>query len=141
MQPLFRIVADGADLTRMGRYAVDDVAVSGPPDTLVISGKASDMRGSGKTTRSGGWEDVSLAQIIGDVAARNGWQPSCPVDTRVPRMDQFNESDFNFITRVAKKHDCTAKLLVLPRQGGQSASGKASMVNTWCSPCAVLFKS
>ncbi|PPK37543.1 late control protein [Pseudomonas laurylsulfatiphila] len=123
----------GADLTRMGRYTVDEVAVSGPPDTLVISGKASDMRGSGKTTRSGSWENVSLAQIVGDVAARNGWQPSCPVDTRVPRMDQLNESDFNFITRLAKKHDCTAKvadgkLLVLPRQGGQSASGKALAV-------------
>ncbi|MDN4543952.1 phage late control D family protein [Pseudomonas sp. C32] len=125
----------GADLTRMGRYTVDEVAVSGPPDTLVISGKASDMRGSGKTTRSGSWEDVSLAQIVGDVAARNGWQPSCPVDIRVPRMDQLNESDFNFITRLAKKHDCTAKvadgkLLVLPRQGGQSASGRALSVIT-----------
>lgn len=50
-------------------------------------------------------------------------------------MDQLNESDFKFITRMTKKHDCTAKvadgkLLVLPRQGGQSASGKALEVIT-----------
>ncbi|SEN18602.1 hypothetical protein SAMN04487857_11196 [Pseudomonas sp. ok272] len=120
----------GQALARMGRYTVDDVEVSGPPDTLVIRGKASDMRGSGKTTRSGSWENVPLSRIVSDIAARNGWKPECPVATAVPRADQLNESDFNFITRLAKAHDCTAKvgdgkLLVLPRQSGQTASGKS----------------
>ncbi|MCO7516409.1 contractile injection system protein, VgrG/Pvc8 family [Pseudomonas guariconensis] len=119
----------GQALTRMGRYTVDEVEVTGPPDTIAVRGKASDMRGSGKTTRSGSWEDVPLQQIVRDVAARNGWQPVCPVQTKVPRVDQRSESDFNFITRLAKQYDCTAKvadgkLLVMPRQGGQSASGK-----------------
>ena len=119
----------GAALSRMGRYTVDEVELSGPPDTLVIRGKASDMRGSGKTTRSGSWEGVSLASIVSDVAARNGWQPVCPLAIAVPRADQLSESDFNFITRLAKQYDCTAKvadgkLLVMRRQAGQSASGK-----------------
>ncbi|OAB54143.1 phage late control D family protein [Pseudomonas thivervalensis] len=116
-------------LTRLGLYTVDEIQVSGPPDTLIIRGKASDMRGSGKTVRSGSWENVPLQQIVRDVAARNGWQPVCPVQTKVPRVDQLNESDYNFITRLAKQYDCTAKLadgklLVMPRQGGQTASGK-----------------
>ena len=34
-------------LARLGRYAVDTVEVSGPPDSIVIKGKSSDMRGSG----------------------------------------------------------------------------------------------
>ncbi|MCH4872865.1 phage late control D family protein [Pseudomonas sp. TMW22091] len=119
----------GAALSRMGRYTVDEVELSGPPDTLVIRGRASDMRGSGKTTRSGSWEGVSLASIVSDVAARNGWQPVCPLAIAVPRADQLSESDFNFITRLAKQYDCTAKvadgkLLVMQRQPGQSASGK-----------------
>ncbi|MEJ1224567.1 contractile injection system protein, VgrG/Pvc8 family [Pseudomonas sp. CCNWLW56] len=119
----------GQALTRLGRYTVDEIELSGPPDTMVIRGKASDMRGSGKTVRSGSWEDVPLQQIVRDVAARNGWQPVCPVQTKVPRVDQLNESDYNFITRLAKQYDCTAKLadgklLVMPRQGGQTASGK-----------------
>ncbi|MBF8703234.1 phage late control D family protein, partial [Pseudomonas putida] len=114
----------------LGSYTVDEVEVTGPPDTITLRGKASDMRGSGKTTRSGSWEDVALAKIVSDVAARNGWEPGCTVETKVPRVDQRNESDFNFITRLAKQYDCTAKvadgkLVVLPRQGGQSASGKA----------------
>ncbi len=120
----------GAALTRLGSYTVDEVELSGPPDTLVIRGKASDMRGSGKTTRSGSWEGGSLSSIVSDVAARNGWTPVCPVATVVPRADQLGESDFNFITRLSKQFDCTAKvadgkLLVMPRQSGQSASGKA----------------
>lgn len=119
----------GQALTRLGRYTVDEIELLGPPDTLVIRGKASDMRGSGKTVRSGSWENVPLQQIVRDVAARNGWQPVCPVQTKVPRVDQLNESDYNFITRLAKQYDCTAKLadgklLVMPRQGGQTASGK-----------------
>ena len=119
----------GQALTRLGRYTVDEIELSGPPDTLVIRGKASDMRGSGKTVRSWSWENVPLQQIVRDVAARNGWQPVCPVQTKVPRVDQLNESDYNFITRLAKQYDCTAKLadgklLVMPRQGGQTASGK-----------------
>lgn len=117
-------------MARLGSYTVDEVEVTGPPDTITLRGKASDMRGSGKTTRSGSWEDVALAKIVSDVAARNGWEPGCTVETKVPRVDQRNESDFNFITRLAKQYDCTAKvangkLVVLPRQGGQSASGKA----------------
>lgn len=119
----------GQALTRLGRYTVDEIELSGPPDTMVIRGKASDMRGSGKTVRSGSWENVPLQQIVRDMAARNGWQPVCPVQTKVPRVDQLNESDYNFITRLAKQYDCTAKLadgklLVMPRQGGQTASGK-----------------
>ncbi len=117
-------------LARLGRYTVDDIEASGPPDTLVIRGKASDMRGTGKTTRSGSWENVPLSRIVRDIAARNGWAPECSVATIVPRVDQLNESDFNFITRLAKDHDCTAKvadtkLLVLPRQSGQTARGKS----------------
>ncbi|WP_122604253.1 phage late control D family protein [Pseudomonas viridiflava] len=125
----------GHRLTRLGLYTVDDVEASGPPDTLVIRGKGSDMRGSGRTTRSGSWENVTLQQIVSDIAARNGWKPVCTVTTKVPRIDQLDESDFSFITRVAKKYDCTAKvadgqLLVLPRQEGVSASGKALGVVT-----------
>lgn len=121
---------DTQTLQRLGRYTVDDIEVSGPPDTLVIRGKASDMRGSGKSTRSGSWENTPLSKIVEDIAARNGWIPECSIATVVPRADQLTESDFNFITRLARDHDCTAKvangkLLVLARQNGQTASGKS----------------
>lgn len=120
---------DGAQLTRINSYTVDEVELTGPPDTLVIRGKASDMRGSGKTTRNGSFEGKTLAEIVATVARRNGWIPACDVQTVVPRADQLGESDYNFITRIARLHDCTAKvangkLLVLKRQAGVTASGK-----------------
>lgn len=119
----------GQPLTRLGRYTVDEVELLGPPDTLVIRGKASDLRGSGRTIRSGSWEAVPLQRIVAEIGARNGWQAICPLLTQVPRVDQVNESDLNFLTRLARQFDSTAKvangqLLVLPRQSGQSASGK-----------------
>lgn len=124
---------EGEKLALIGKYTVDEIEVSGPPDTLVIRSKSSDTRSSAKTTRSGSWEGVSLASIVSDVAARNGWQPECTVQTVVPRADQLSESDLSFITRLAKQHDCTAKvadgkLIVMPRQGGVTASGKALSV-------------
>ena len=126
---------EGQALKRMGAYTVDEVQVSGPPDELTIRGKASDMRGSGKTIRSGSWENVPLSQIVGDIAKRNGWEVVCPVTTKVERIDQRNESDFNFFTRLARQYDCTAKvaegkLLVMLRQGGKSTSGKSLQVVT-----------
>jgi len=125
----------GQALSLLGRYTVDELELSGPPDTLVIRGKASDLRGTGKTIRSGSWEAVTLQRIVADIAARNGWQAVCPVATSIVRVDQYSESDFNFITRLARQHDCTAKLangqlLVLPRQAGKSASGQALGVVT-----------
>lgn len=117
-------------LEKIGRYTVDEVAVSGPPSTLVISGKAADMRGSGKTVRHGAFEDTTLAEVVRRVAARNGWEPVCTLTDRVVRLEQRGESDINFITRVAKLYDCTAKvadgkLLVMRREGAVSASGRA----------------
>ncbi|MBT1262496.1 late control protein [Pseudomonas sp. VS40] len=116
-------------LVRLGRYVVDEIEVSGPPDTIVIRGKASDMRGTGKSIRSGSWEDVPLSKIVSDIAARNGWTPACTIATKVARADQLHESDFSFVTRLAKQYDCTAKvgdgkLMVIQRQAGLSASGK-----------------
>lgn len=120
----------GQALAKQGVYMVDAVEFAGPPDVIVVRGRASDMRGSGKSVRSGSWESVSLSRIVNDIAARNGWKAECPVTTVVPRADQIKESDYHFITRLARQFDCTAKvadgkLLVLPREGGESASGKS----------------
>ena len=126
---------EGEKLGFLGRFTVDEVEVSGPPDTMVIRSKSGDTRGSAKTTRDGSWEGVPLSTIVADVAKRNGWTPECTVDTPVERADQLGESDLNFINRIAKQYDCTAKLadgklIVLPRQAGKSSSGKTLPVVT-----------
>ncbi|HDQ4605719.1 phage late control D family protein [Pseudomonas aeruginosa] len=119
----------GEPLMRMGRFTVDTLQWAGPPDCLTVTAKAGDMRGSGKTIRSGGWEGTTLAQVCRDVGARNGWRVECPLQVAIARVDQVNESDYHFVTRLARQYDCTAKLaegmlMVLPRQSGQSATGR-----------------
>lgn len=59
-----------AGLARQALYVDDEITVSGSPDTLVVKGKATDMRGSGKTIRSGSWEGVLLSKIVADIAVR-----------------------------------------------------------------------
>ncbi|QRY81099.1 late control protein [Pseudomonas sp. PDNC002] len=114
----------------MGRYKVDTITFSGAPDTLVIKAKSADSRNLAKSIRSDSWENVTLAEIVERIAARNGWKAQCEVKTRIVRADQINESDYHFITRLARQYDCTAKiadlkLLVMPRQAGRSASGQS----------------
>ncbi|WP_325435128.1 phage late control D family protein [Pseudomonas nitroreducens] len=113
----------------MGRYTVDTIAFSGAPDTLVVKAKSGDSRNAGKSVRSDSWENVTLAEIVKRIAERNGWQAECEVGARIERADQIKESDYHFVTRLARQYDCTAKiadlkLLVMPRQGGRSASGQ-----------------
>lgn len=117
-------------LTRIGRYRIDEVESSGPPQAIVMRGRPSDMAGGLKTARKHAWEGVTLEQVVKDVAARNKLKPVCTVKASIPRLDQLNESDLHFITRVARQYDATAavkggQLIVMPR-GGQtkSASGK-----------------
>jgi hypothetical protein len=118
-------------LARIGRYRVDEVKSSGPPQQVSFSGRPADMSGKIKQVRRGAWEAVSLESIVQAVAERNQLQAVCKVKATVARVDQMNESDLHFITRLASQYDATAtvkggKLLVLPRGGqAQSVSGKA----------------
>ncbi|MHC1479817.1 phage late control D family protein [Frateuria aurantia] len=114
----------------VGQYTVDETEYAGPPDSIVLRGKSASMLGSGKSTRSGSWDRVPLSQIVADVAGRNGWTPLCSVADVVERADQVKESDFHFITRIARQHGCTAKLgngklIVVPLGMASSGSGKS----------------
>ena len=132
-------------LTRIGRYRIDEVESIGPPQKIVMHGRPADMSGSLKSARRHSWEGVDLATVVRQIAARNKLTPVCNVKARIDRVDQMNESDLHFITRLARQYDATAsvkggKLLVLAR-GGQtkSASGKKlptivlkrSDIDTW----------
>ncbi len=117
-------------LTRIGRYRIDEVELSGPPQIINLRGRAANMAGNLKAARRHAWENTTLEAVVRDVATRNKLKPVCKVKASLARVDQMNESDMNFLTRLARDHDATAsikggQLLVLPRGGQQqSASGK-----------------
>ncbi|QDQ24913.1 late control protein [Chitinimonas arctica] len=128
----------GEGMNRLGRYRVDEIEVKGPPAAILIRCKAADVSEDSKTHRRGSWEDTTLSTIVGDIAGRHGWQPVCAVQAEIVRADQVGESDLHFLTRLARLHNATAtvkagKLLVLPRDSGQQASG-GSMAELAISP-------
>lgn len=120
---------EGQALSFVGKYKVDEVEISGPPRSMVIRAKPTNIAATMKSQRRHSWEAVKLCDIVADVASRNQLQPLCKVDVLVPRADQINESDMHFITRLAKQHGATAtvkngELVVAIRGAGKSGSGK-----------------
>lgn len=126
---------EGKGLVDMGAYVVAEITIGISPRTLTLRGRPANMRAAPKTQRSQGYEFTTLKAVVGQVAARNGWEAACSVDATIPRADQCGESDIHFLTRLARAHNATAtvkenKLIVLPRGASTTASGAAVPVLT-----------
>jgi phage protein D len=118
----------GEPLKFVGRYKVDEIEISGPPQSMMIRGKPGDLVASLKEQKRRSWESTTLDAITGDIARDNGLQPFCPLNPAIARADQINESDMHFITRMARQYGATAtvkdgKLIVVTRGEGKSGSG------------------
>ncbi len=114
----------------MGRYTVDEVEISGPPDTLTIRAKAADMRAALKQRRTRSWHQVLLGDLIETIAAEYGLNPRVAKELArivLPHVDQTDESDLHLLTRLGEQYDAAAKpangRLVFARRGaGLSAT-------------------
>lgn len=120
-------------LRRIGLYTVDEVSIEGPPDTLIIRARAADFRQSLKAQRTQSWELVSLSDIVSTIASRHGLAPII-ADTlkqsMIEHVDQTDESDLHFLTRLGKAYGAIAKpaegrLLFVPEGEAKTASGKS----------------
>ncbi|MGJ7459450.1 phage late control D family protein [Halomonas sp. RA08-2] len=122
----------GEALVERGTYIVDEVEHSGSPDVLIIRARSADMRGSlpGKRTQS--WEGLTLGELVTTIAARHGLAPvvgttlqGVPID----HIDQTEESDPHFLTRLAERFDAVAtvkagRLLFMAAGTATTASGQ-----------------
>jgi phage protein D len=119
-------------LVKMGLFTVDEIALTGSPDTITISCKAADMRTSLKEKKTRSWPNTTLGDIIKKIANEHGLQPAIAqplASISIKHIDQTNESDLHLITRLAKQHDAVAKpangyLLYVPRGEAKTASGQ-----------------
>jgi phage protein D len=120
---------EGEALSFIGRYKVDEIEISGPPQSMMIRGKPADLVSSMKEQKRRSWENKTLDAIVGEIARDNRLQPLCPLTALIERADQINESDMHFVTRMARQYGATAtvkdgKLIVAVRGDGKSASGR-----------------
>jgi hypothetical protein len=109
-------------LVHMGRFVVDTVEETGPPDTLTIRALSANFAQSIKAERDLSYSAATLGTIIRTVAERNGLTPAIEdglAALGIPHVDQTTESDANLVARLAKPVDAIAAvkaehLLFLP---------------------------
>ena len=123
----------GDELFHLGKFTVDEVEPSGPPDILTIRGKAADMRQGFKAQRSRSFRDTTIGAIVARIATENGLTPACAESlkaTPIAHRDQTNESDLHFLTRLGRDYGAVAapkdgRLVFAPASTGLSASGQS----------------
>lgn len=128
----------GSALIDKGVFTVDEIEHSGAPDKLTIRARSADFRETLNIRRDHSYHKATIGGIIKTIAERNKLTPTlnkAMSDLTVDHIDQTNESDGNFITRLAKQYGAIAAIkngnLLFIRQGqAKTASGKLIPVMT-----------
>ncbi|KQN46827.1 hypothetical protein ASE93_11990 [Serratia sp. Leaf50] len=123
----------GSALIGKGSFTVDEVEHHGAPDTLTIRARSADFRGSLNSRRAVSYHDTTLGEVVKQIAERNKLKAALAeglADIAIPHLDQTQETDAKFITRLATLHGAVAavkqgKLLFIKPGSGVTASGKA----------------
>ncbi|MGA8569168.1 MAG: contractile injection system protein, VgrG/Pvc8 family [Candidatus Binataceae bacterium] len=98
----------GELLLPCGDFQVDDLEIEGPPDVFHLRCLPAWITPSLRTRNSLGYENQTLLQIAATVAARHGMTViGAPnqVDVSYLRITQKQETDLEFLRRVAIEHD------------------------------------
>ncbi|WP_413503702.1 phage late control D family protein [Serratia grimesii] len=123
----------GEALIYKGVFIVDEVAHSGPPDTMTITARSADFRDEFNVKREVSWHDVTVERVVSAIARRYNLKPIISeslMGLEIDHADQTQESDMSFLTRMAEMLGAIATvkngslLFILPG-GGVSANGKA----------------
>ncbi|HKM19358.1 MAG TPA: hypothetical protein VJY14_04765 [Aliarcobacter sp.] len=94
----------GIDVSLVGLYKVQRTSKNFTQ--LSISATSVDFSDSFKVKRHVTYENVSIKQIVSQVAARHGLEVKCDYDDLyVLSQAQTNESDMHFINRLAKEYN------------------------------------
>jgi phage protein D len=98
--------------TLMGTYIVNEVVISGVPNRISIKGHAADLHSSLKEKISGSFVGQTIGNLVESIAGKHGLIPKIAGDLAgivIDHIDQTNESDMHFLTRLAGKYGAIAK--------------------------------
>ncbi|WP_246190416.1 phage late control D family protein [Pandoraea captiosa] len=115
-----------------GKFTVDEITHTGPPDRIVIRARSADLRSGLTKKRESSYHNVSLLDLVNLIAQRHNLGAmiaSALANQLLSHIDQTGESDASFLTRVAKMFDAIAtvkadKLLFTKLGQSLTASGK-----------------
>ena len=124
---------EGQQLVDKGTFKVDEVEHSGAPDQVTIRARSADLAHTLRQRRDQSWHQLTLEQILRTIATRNGLLPRIHAElasVAIAHIDQTNESDLNFLTRLSKRFDAVAtakkdNLLFLPINSATNSKGQS----------------
>lgn len=107
-------------LVGMGKYIIDEIEISGAPDTVNIRARAvvqtKGVQGAKvlmTTQKTRSWEAKTiLGDLVRIIGVEHGIIATIAVELAaivLPHIDQVNESDMALLTRLAKQYDAIAK--------------------------------
>lgn len=123
----------GEPLVPKGVYNVDEVEHAGPPDRIIVRARSADFRTSLIEQKTRAWDNVTLGDIINTISTDHDLDAAISdslSSIAVAHIDQTDESDAHFLTRLAADYDAIAtvksySLLFLKKGLHQSASGNS----------------
>lgn len=95
----------GQTLIDCGTFEIDEIELSGPPDTVTLRALAAPVTGKLRTKRSAAYESTTLAQIAQAIAGRNGLTVEGKIEElQFTRVTQNRETDLGFLHRLAAEY-------------------------------------
>ena len=92
----------GTELVDAGTFEIDEIEISGAPDTVTIRALAAAITGTLRTNRSQAYEKTTLRKIADTIAARNKLSINGTVEAiQFERVTQNRETDLGFLRRLA----------------------------------------
>lgn len=106
-------------LVPMGKYIVDEIELEGPPEKMVIRGRAAAQTASKsgqvsmQTQKSRTWEkDTTIEATVRKIAKEHNLDfmvSDSLKAVKLPQTSQSDESDLSFLFRLAKRYDAICK--------------------------------
>lgn len=97
----------------MGKFKVDEWTKSGSPRMLRVSAKAAELTTAIRAAKSRSFNKKKAGEIVKKVAGDHGLSATVSSDLEsieIDHIDQQNESDLGFLSRLAKRVGATFKL-------------------------------
>ena len=117
----------------MGRYVVDWIELSGPPEMLTVRARAADMRTGAKQRKTRSWDQVTIGDLVATIAREHDLEPRVArglAGIVLPHVDQTDESDLHLLTRLGREVRRGGQ--ARGRQTGVRTAGGGAKRDGWC---------
>jgi uncharacterized protein len=95
----------GSDLVDCGTFEVDELELSGPPDTVNFRGLATPVTSPLRTQNSKAYENISLFDIVNNISTKYSLSVQGEIpNIIIPRVTQGKETDLGFLNRIAQDY-------------------------------------